>query len=116
MKRSMRITPFKVVQAQIALSVTMAVLFGAFASKPGNAVLSALTGGAIGWIPAALFALRLSTRVSAASWVVGEVMKIGLTIAMFVAAGVCLPAINWLALLVTYIVVLKVYWGVLILR
>lgn len=112
----MRITPFKVVQAQIALSIAMAMLCGAFASKPSNAALSALAGGAIGWIPSALFALRLSVQMSVASWVVGEGMKIGLTIAMFVAAAVFFPALNWLALLGAYIVVLKVYWVALILR
>lgn len=94
----------------------MAMLWGVFASEPSHAARSALIGGAIGWIPSALFALRLSARVSVASWVVGELIKIGLTIALFVAAAVFLPALNWLALLVTYIVVLKTYWVALILR
>ncbi len=42
--------------------------------------------------------------------VVGEAVKMGLTLAMFVAIAVGYPGVLWLPLLVTYLVALKTYW------
>ncbi len=43
-------------------------------------------------------------------WVVGEVLKMGATIALFVVIAVWYPGVHWVPLLVTYLLVLKTYW------
>ena len=45
-----------------------------------------------------------------ASWVIGEAMKMGATIAMFVAIAYGFKGVLWIPLLVTYLIALKTYW------
>ncbi len=45
-----------------------------------------------------------------ASWVIGEAMKMGATIAMFVAIAYGFKGVLWVPLLVTYLIALKTYW------
>src|ERR1700712_1704241 len=85
--RPSRVTPFKVVAAQMGLSLWATLAWWLFYSPPGAAALSAFLGGAICWVPSATFAARLKARSGAesvASWVIGEAIKMGVTIAMFV--------------------------------
>src|SRR5476649_2587738 len=84
--RPSRVTPFKVVAAQMVLSLGATLLWWLFYKAPGDAALSAFLGGAICWIPGALFAARLRTLSGAKtvmSWMIGEALKMGTTIAMF---------------------------------
>ncbi|WP_425495869.1 ATP synthase subunit I [Paraburkholderia bonniea] len=117
--RPSRVTPFRVVAAQIVLSLGATLLWGLFYQPPGIAALSAFLGGAICWLPGALFAARL-TRLSGAttamSWVIGEALKMGVTIAMFVAIAFGFHEVSWVPLLVTYLVALKTYWIALVWR
>jgi ATP synthase protein I len=116
--RSSRVTPFKVVAAQMVLSLVATLAWWLFYSPPGTAVpgavaLSAFLGGAICWVPSALFAARLKAKSGAetiASWVIGEAMKMGATIAMFVAIAYGFKGVLWIPLLVTYLIALKTYW------
>jgi ATP synthase protein I len=116
--RSSRVTPFKVVAAQIVLSLCATLAWWLFYSPPGTAVpgavpLSAFLGGAICWVPSALFAARLKAKSGAetiASWVIGEAMKMGATIAMFVAIAYGFKGVLWVPLLITYLIALKTYW------
>ncbi|WP_438394870.1 ATP synthase subunit I [Caballeronia sp. DA-9] len=116
--RSSRVTPFKVVAAQMVLSLVATLVWWLFYSPPGTAVpgavaLSAFLGGAICWVPSALFAARLKAKSGAetiASWVIGEAMKMGATIAMFVAIAYGFKGVLWIPLLVTYLIALKTYW------
>jgi ATP synthase protein I len=81
--------------------------------------LSAFLGGAICWIPGALFAARLKQLSRAATvfnWVLGEAFKMGATIAMFVAIAFGYHDVQWIPLLVTYLIALKTYWIALALR
>jgi ATP synthase protein I len=83
------------------------------AAAPGSVPLSAFLGGAICWVPSALFAARLKAKSGAetiASWVIGEAMKMGATIAMFVAIAYGFKGVLWVPLLVTYLIALKTYW------
>ena len=57
--RPSRVTPFKVVAAQMVLSLGATLLWWLFYKPPGAAALSAFLGGAICWVPSALFAARL---------------------------------------------------------
>jgi ATP synthase protein I len=116
--RSSRVTPFKVVVAQIVLSLCATLAWWLFYSPPGAAApgavpLSAFLGGAICWVPSGLFAARLKAKSGAetiASWMIGEAMKMGTTIAMFVGIAYGFKGVLWVPLLVTYLIALKTYW------
>jgi ATP synthase protein I len=111
--RPSRVTPFKVVAAQMVLSLGATLVWWLFYKPPGAAALSAFLGGAICWIPGALFAARLRTLSGAEtvmSWMLGEALKMGTTIAMFVAIAFWYHDVRWVPLLVTYLIALKTYW------
>ncbi|NLP61033.1 ATP synthase subunit I [Paraburkholderia sacchari] len=116
--RPSRVTPFRVVAAQVVLSLVAALLWWLFYKPPGAAApdavaLSALLGGAICWLPGALFAARLkqlSRAGTVMNWMLGEAFKMGATIAMFVAIAFWYRDVQWIPLLVTYLIVLKTYW------
>ena len=111
--RPSRVTPFKVVVAQMVLSLGATLVWWLFYKPPGAAALSAFLGGAICWVPSALFAARLRTLSGAEtvmSWMIGEALKMGTTIAMFVAIAFWYHDVRWVPLLVTYLIALKTYW------
>jgi ATP synthase protein I len=111
--RPSRVTPYKVVAAQMVLSLGATLLWWLFYKPPGDAALSAFLGGAICWVPSALFAARLkklSGAETVMSWMIGEALKMGATIAMFVAIAFGYHGVQWVPLLVTYLVALKTYW------
>ncbi|HYS62333.1 MAG TPA: ATP synthase subunit I [Paraburkholderia sp.] len=111
--RPSRVTPFKVVAAQMVLSLVATLVWWLFYKPPGAAALSAFLGGAICWVPGALFAARLRTLSGAEtvmSWMIGEALKMGTTIAMFVAIAFWYHDVRWVPLLVTYLIALKTYW------
>lgn len=111
--RPSRVTPFKVVKAQVVLSLVVTLVWWLFSKPPGAAALSALLGGAICWVPSALFAARLKGAGAAGSiltWMIGEMLKMGVTVAMFVAVAVWYHDVRWLPLLVTFLVTLQTYW------
>ena len=94
--RPSRVTPFKVVAAQMVLSLCATLAWWLFYSPPGAAALSAFLGGAICWVPSGLFAARLKAKSGAEtvmSWVIGEAIKMGATIAMFVGDRVRLSKV-----------------------
>ncbi|AOJ00493.1 ATP synthase subunit I [Burkholderia mayonis] len=110
--RPSRVTPYRVVMAQMVLSLVATLAWWLFSKSPGAAAQSAFLGGAIGWVPSALFAARLRQKGAdtVMGWVIGEVLKMGATIAMFVAVALGYPGAHWVPLLVTYLLVLKTYW------
>ncbi|MFC0402487.1 ATP synthase subunit I [Paraburkholderia rhizosphaerae] len=111
--RPSRVTPYKVVAAQMVLSLGATLLWWLFYKPPGDAALSAFLGGAICWVPSALFAARLkklSGAETVMSWMIGEALKMGATIAMFVAIAFWYHGVQWVPLLVTYLIALKTYW------
>jgi ATP synthase protein I len=92
-----------------------------------SSAISALLGGLIAIIPAGLFAIRvrLITKkaiesgvagLAVAGLVTGEIIKIIATIAMFFLAIVFYPDLDWLPLLLTYVLALKCFWLACILR
>jgi len=110
--RPSRVTPLKVVAAQMVLSLVVTLVWWLFSEHPASAALSAFLGGAICWIPSSLFALRLKGvgGQTSTALVVGEAIKMGVTLAMFVAIALSYHEVRWLPLLVTYLVALKTYW------
>lgn len=102
----------RLVAWQVGLSLLLAVFWGLV--RGGSGALSALIGGAVCFIPSGLFALRLTrARLRQDGYVfaffAGEAIKILLSIALFAGVAVYYQGADWLALLVTYIVVLQVY-------
>jgi ATP synthase protein I len=89
-----------------------------------SSAISAIFGGLIAVVPGILFAVRakvLSTRANALgstvfALVTGELLKIIATIAMFILVIKFYPDLDWLPLLLTYVLALKCYWLALILR
>jgi ATP synthase protein I len=55
-------------------------------------------------------------RLAVAGLVTGEIIKIIATIAMFFLVIVFYPDLDWLPLLLTYVLALKCYWLAWILR
>ncbi|MFC5429194.1 ATP synthase subunit I [Paraburkholderia denitrificans] len=111
--RPSRVTPFRVVAAQMVLSLVATLAWWLFYKPPGAAALSAFLGGAICWLPGALFAARLKHLGGVGTvmnWMLGEAFKMGATIAMFVAIAVWYHEVRWIPLLVTYLIALKTYW------
>ncbi|VVE18526.1 F0F1 ATP synthase subunit I [Pandoraea terrae] len=111
--RVSRVTPFRVVGAQVLLSLAATIAWWAFSARPLEAAVSAWLGGMLGWVPGALFALRLrmsGDRLSVGSLVMGEAIKVMTTIALLVAIAVAYPGVHWVALLVTFVLTLKAYW------
>jgi ATP synthase protein I len=92
-----------------------------------SAAISSLLGGLIAIIPAGLFAIRaklLATKAvglnvagpSIVGLVTGELIKIIATVAMFFLVIGFYPQLDWLPLLLTYVLALKCYWLAWILR
>jgi len=101
----------RVVAWQVGITLLLAA---AWLLRDANSAVSALAGGAICFLPAGLFALRLNRAQNRQDGYVfafftGEAIKILLSIALFASVAVFYPGADWLALLVTYIVVLQVY-------
>lgn len=109
--RPSRVTPLRVVAAQMVLSVMVALVVWLFFGRSTQAALSALLGGAACWIPGGLFTLylKLGGR-STMALVAGEALKAGITLALFVAIGEAYHEVRWLPMLVAYLVGLKAYW------
>jgi ATP synthase protein I len=68
-------------------------------------------------LPAAVLARGIMSPMSsvnalsaAMGFMVWEMVKIGLSVAMFFAAPQLIPGLSWLALLVGVILTMKVYW------
>jgi ATP synthase protein I len=87
------------------------------------AAVSAAYGALVVIVPAALFARGLTGRVSslnAGAAVFGfflwEMVKIGLTVALLVAAPRMVSDLSWPAMLVGLVVTMKVYWVALGMR
>jgi ATP synthase protein I len=100
--------------AQLAVTAGIAVL--SYVVAGGRAGGSAAIGGAIGII-ANLYITLTSLRPGAGArqavrrLYVGQVIKVGLTIAMFIAVALSV-AVVWPALLAAYIATLLVFWWV----
>ncbi|SDV48520.1 ATP synthase subunit I [Chitinasiproducens palmae] len=107
-----RVTPFKVVAAQVVITLCSMCVAGLLSARPGIAALSALCGGAIGFVPGAWFAWRLGRAgsPSALRWAVAEGVKVAATVALFAAVAIGFRDVRWLPLLLTFVLVLKTYW------
>jgi len=114
------LSPWAIIGLQVATTLAMAAVWSVFANPQEVRLcfFSALVGGFIGFFPATLFALRLSVSKRQknqnpgsllAAVVSGEFLKIAVTIALFVWVALSISDLQWIPLLITYIVTLKCY-------
>jgi ATP synthase protein I len=110
------VSPWWVVGGQALVGLVVAVAAGLVSGK-ASVGWSAGYGALAVVIPAAVFARGLTGRfasINAGSAAVGfllwEMVKIALTVAMLVAAPRLVRELSWPALLVGLVVAMKVYW------
>jgi ATP synthase protein I len=104
---------FRIVGLQILATAVVALL--AWPLGGSAAAASAVLGGAAVFLPNGLFALRLAAAArrpqatSAATFFVGEFVKLGSTVALLALAVWAYEDVVWLALIVAIIAALKSY-------
>jgi len=115
-KRQPLLSVWRVVGVQALLGLLVAWLVWLVSGRM-SAVYSAGYGALAVIIPAALFARGLTSRVASANvgaavfgFFLWEMVKIGLTVAMLLAAPRLVIDLSWPAMLVGLIVTMKVYW------
>ena len=115
------LSPWRVVAAQAVVGLMCSALVWAFTQRSG-AAWSALYGAAAVVLPSALLA-RGMTRDLAGNpgaamfgFMFWEMVKIGVAVAMLVAASRVVQGLSWPALLVAMIVCAKVNWLALLWR
>jgi len=109
---------WRVVLAQIMVGLAVSALTWLFTGRV-TAAWSAAYGALAVVVPAALFARGLTSKVSTLNsgtavfgFLLWEMVKIGLTIAMLYAAIWLVKDLSWPAMLVGLVVTMKVYWVV----
>jgi ATP synthase protein I len=112
------VSPWRVVAAQAAVGVLVAALVWA-ATQRGEVAVSALYGAAAAVLPSALLARGMTKRSSgavqaAAGFLVWEMVKIGVAVAMLLLAPRIVQPLSWPALLAGLVVCIKVNWFALL--
>ncbi len=122
------ISPWLVVRIQLLMTGVCVFFWSIFADPMWGKTLytySAFWGGFIGFFPVLVFALRVqisrgmknpSPGRMLSAIVSGELMKIALTVGLFLGVAFAVPNLQWLPLLVTYILTLTSYWLAWVLR
>ena len=113
------LSPWRVVAGQAGVGLAAALLAWGLTGKQ-NVGWSVGYGALAVLLPAAVFARGLTGRFSslnagsaAAGFLVWEMVKIVLTLAMLFAAPRLVVGLSWPALLVGLVLAMKVYWGAL---
>ena len=116
-----RVTPtlslWMVVLAQLGVGCAVAAMAWLLTGRVG-VVLSAGYGALAVVLPAAIFARglerqksRLQGSAALAGFVVWEMVKIALTVALLLLAPKLIVDLSWLALVAGFVVTMKVYWA-----
>ena len=110
------LSPWRVVAGQAGLGLVAALLAWGLTGKQ-NVGWSLGYGALAVMLPAAVFARGLTGRVSslnavsaAAGFLVWEMVKIALTLAMLLVAPRLVAGLSWPALLIGLVLAMKVYW------
>ncbi|HVZ46790.1 MAG TPA: ATP synthase subunit I [Ramlibacter sp.] len=110
------VSPWRVVAGQAAVGLLAAVAAWGLTGRQ-NVGWSAGYGALAVALPAAIFVRGLGGRVSSlragsavARFLLWEMVKIALTLAMLMAAPRLVPELSWPALLVGLVLAMKVYW------
>ena len=120
-ERNPPVSPWRVVAGQAVVGMLVALAAWALTGKQ-NVGWSAGYGALAVVIPAAIFARGLTGRfaslspaAAAAGFMVWEMVKIALTVAMLFAAQRLVTELSWPAMLVGLVVTMQVYWAALVL-
>ena len=115
-KRLPLLSVWRVVGVQAVLGLLVAGVVWLVTERMA-AVYSAVYGALAVIVPAALFARGLTSRVASINvgaavfgFVLWEMVKIGLTVAMLFAAPSLVKDLSWPAMLAGLVVTMKVYW------
>jgi ATP synthase protein I len=116
------VSPWRVVAVQAAVGVLVTAFVWVVWGERSVA-LSALYGAAVAVVPGALMARGMTSRfasmnagTSAVSFMLWEMMKIGVSVVMLVIAPKLVQSLSWPALLVALVLCIKVYWFALLWR
>jgi ATP synthase protein I len=116
------ISPWKVVSAQVVVGVVVAALVWLLSGEQAVG-LSALYGAATAVVPGALMARGMTSRLSSASpgtsavsFMLWEMMKIGVSVALLMLAPKLVQPLSWPALLAAMVLCMQVYWIALLWR
>jgi ATP synthase protein I len=120
-KKYPALSPWKVIFAQVLVTVVSMVVWSFFGEPIGVSVYtqSAFLGGLISVLPSALFLARLEMAKKSqilnpgrflAALVSGEFIKIVVTLMLFIGVAYSFPGVLWVPLLVTYLLALKCVW------
>jgi ATP synthase protein I len=115
-ERNPPVSPWWVIAGQVVVGFVVAMAAWALTGRQ-NVGWSAGYGALAVVIPAAIFARGLTGRfaslnagTAAVGFMLWEMVKIALTVAMLVAGPRLVSALSWPALLVGLVVTMKVYW------
>jgi ATP synthase protein I len=121
-ERQPLLSVWRVVGTQVLVGLLVSALTWWVSGREALAY-SAAYGALAVVLPAALFARGLTSRVSSVNagaavfgFFLWEMVKIGLTVAMLIAAPRWMKDLSWPAMLVGLVVTMKVYWVALGLR
>jgi len=110
---------WRVVGVQTGVAVVAAALAWLLTGRE-SVMLSVAYGGLSVLLPAALFARGMTSRLTrvnlgsaVAGFVLWELVKIALTVAMLFMANGWIADLSWPALLVGFVVTMKVHWVML---
>lgn len=116
------VSPWRVIAVQAAVGVVVALMGWAVTGRT-EVGWSLLYGAATVVLPGALMARGMTSQftsmapgTSAVSFMLWEMVKIGVSLAMLVVAGKIVQPLVWPALLVGLVVCMKVYWVALLWR
>jgi ATP synthase protein I len=117
-----RVSPWRVIAMQLAVGGVVAGLAWLFTQRL-NVAWSSLYGTATVVVPGVLMARGMTSRLSgmspgvgAMSFMLWEMVKIGVSVVMLMLAPRIVPDLSWPALLVGLVVCMKVYWVALLWR
>lgn len=116
------VSPWRVVVVQVAVGLAVAALVGLLWGEMAMA-LSALYGSAVVVVPGVLMARGMTSRfssmnagTSAVSFMLWEMVKIAVSVAMLMLAPRLVQNLSWPALLAAMVLCIKVYWLALLWR
>jgi ATP synthase protein I len=110
------LSPWWVIAGQAAVGLAAGLLAWAFTGKQ-NVGWSVAYGALAVLVPAAVFARGLTSRITsinagtaAVGFLLWEMVKIALTLAMLAMAPRLVAGLSWPALLIGLVLAMKVYW------
>lgn len=110
------VSPWRVLAWQAVAGAAVSLLAWLVTGR-GNVAASALYGAVAVVVPGAVFARGLSSRLTrrnagsaVAGFLLWEMVKIALTVAMLFAASRVVQDVSWPALLLGLVVTMKMYW------